>query len=243
MDQLLAALLSRVPAILIGGVAPLPELFKAIALHRGWAREDVRRFVELLPIEIQHAPCFLDRLTNLWRYVFGEPFQFADGSLYLSPEALYRDVERLFDVLACARQRLTPMQQLSTFSGRLRNPEKHQDYLWEFAPILRLGPEVATQYDPEGFGEGERIIDWAIQAPGHRLMLAEVKRRLKDLVEAVQRRTGDGSLPPPAHDHALLFASVERKFRSAPAKRSSSWPGSARQSSKSSMRSERRFGN
>jgi hypothetical protein len=131
---------------------------------------------------------------------------------------MYQEVERLYAVLACARQRLSP-DRLSGYLATLGNHEKHEDALVEFAPILRLGDDVETEYEVAGHGEGNRTVDWVVRAPGHPLLLLDVKNRTKDLLESLVRlqageRSPDASAPAPIHDPFLLFASVEPKFKS-----------------------------
>jgi hypothetical protein len=69
----------RVPQILIGGLAALHKLFRASAKWRGMKREDVEEVIRLVPTPIRELICFLDRITGLWRYDFGEPFDDLPG--------------------------------------------------------------------------------------------------------------------------------------------------------------------
>src|SRR6266481_6266880 len=146
---------SRVPSALVGGVAALPDLFVALGRSRGIPREETQRIADLVPAQIKAAPCFLDRLTGIWRYDFGEPFVNLPGGGVVLGTNMYQEVERLYAVLACARRRLTP-DKLSSYLASLGNPDKHEDTLIEFAPILRLGDDVETEYEVPGYGEGNR---------------------------------------------------------------------------------------
>jgi hypothetical protein len=55
------------------GVARIDSLFLAAARYRGVAREEIEHVIALIPHAITTSPSFLDRLTGLWRYEFGEP--------------------------------------------------------------------------------------------------------------------------------------------------------------------------
>lgn len=212
--------LPRVPSALVGGVAALPDLIVALGRSRGLPSEETRAIAELVPAQIKAAPCFLDRLTGIWRYDFGEPFVNLPGGGVVLGTNMYQEVERLYAVLSCARRRLSP-EKLSGYLATLGNPGKHEDALVEFAPIVRIGDDVETEYEVAGHGEGNRTVDWAIRASGHPLLLLDVKNRAKDLLESLVRlqageRSPDGSAPAPIHDPSLLFASVEPKFKAQP---------------------------
>jgi hypothetical protein len=203
--------------MMVGGVANLLSLFSATGRYREVARQEVDEVCGVVPPKLAGTPCFLDRLTGLWRYDFGEPFVgLPDGGVVFGTH-MYQPVDRLFDVLRCARTRL-PGDQLQNYLLRLDDPAKHSDLLFEFAPVLRLSLDVAAFYEVSGEGEGNRTIDWVIRpASGPRLAI-EVKHRTKDLIESLVRGQtstieSGGSFLEPAHDANLLFASVEQKFR------------------------------
>jgi hypothetical protein len=160
--------------------------------------------------------CFLDRLTSLWRYDYGEPFDNLPGDMKVFGTNMYNEVDRLFDVITFARCRLDA-DHLSDYLHRLKDLKKHQDYLFEFAPILRLDSSVKVDYEVAGYAEGNGTVDWLIHSEPVPILL-DVKNRTRDLIEALVRiqlgeRDPDGTGPAPAHDLSLLFRSVEPKFR------------------------------
>lgn len=206
----------RVPEILIGGLAALPELFRASAKWRGISREEVDEVIHLVPPPILELICFLDRITGLWRYDYGEPFDKLAGGQVVFGANTYNEVDRLFDVINCARRRLDAGQ-LSNYLSRLADPNKHRDLLFEFIPILRLDPSVEVNYEVVGYAEGNHTIDWLIRSEQVTLLL-DVKNRTKDLIESLDRfqrgeKDPDGTAPAPTHDPSLLFRSVESKFK------------------------------
>jgi hypothetical protein len=206
----------RVPEAFVGGLAALPELFRASAKWRGMTREEVDEVVRLVPAPILELTCFLDRMTGLWRYDYGEPFHNLEGELVVFGANTYNEVDRLFEVLNCARLRLVD-EDLSGFLHRLTDPSKHQNFLFEFMPIVRLDSSIKVTYEVAGYGEGNHTIDWLIRSDNVSLLL-EVKNRTKDLMESLVRfqrgeRGPDGTAPAPTHDPSLLFRSVQPKFK------------------------------
>ena len=204
---------------MVGGIARLDSLFLAAARYRNIARQEVEQVIAIAPEAIRSSPCFLDRLTGLWRYEFGEPLELS-GDTEVFGTHMYHLVDRLYDVLACARQRLNSGQ-LVPYLARLADPKKHADLLVEFAPILRLAANVQTDYEVSGYGDGNSTVDWLIRPTEGPPILLDVKNRIKDLLESLTRtaageRAPDGTAPIPAHNPDLLFRSVEQKFRTHP---------------------------
>lgn len=210
----------RVAQQLVGGVADLRSLFGAMGRYRGIARDDVAEIAALVPEPIANAPCFLDRLTGLWRYDFGEPLDLPGEAAVMSTN-MCQPIDRLYDVLVCARRRL-PADQLANYLVRLADPVKHDDLMFEFAPVLRLAEDVEASYEVCGYSEGKRTIDWLIRPKSGPPIAMDVKNRTKDLLESLVRvqtgaRDADGSAPAPIHDVNLLFVGLEKKFRPRPA--------------------------
>lgn len=207
----------RIPQVLVGGIASLPDLFLTIATTRGLPREEAEVAAELLPEIVRVSPCFLDRLHGLWRYDFGDPYHDHEGNPVVFGTPQCQSVERLFAVILCARVRLRP-EQLSDYMKRLADPKKHEDLLIEFAPILRLDQETLIEYEVSGYGEGESRIDWLLSSRHRVPILLDIKNRTRDLLESLARiqvgeRGADDMAPAPTHDTALIFRSLERKFR------------------------------
>jgi hypothetical protein len=199
----------------VGGLADLRELFRASAKWRGISREEADEVSRLVPAQILELGCFLDRLSSEWRYDYGEPFALPGGQNLLFGVNTYNEVDRLFDVLHCARSRLDA-DRLPNYLLRLADPINHQNFLSEFAPILRVDPSVKVEHEVTGFSEGNNTIDWLIRSEPVPLLL-EVKKRIKDVIEAFVRiqcgeKDPDGTAPAPMHDPSLLFTSVESKF-------------------------------
>lgn len=209
--------LPRVPMRFVAGIAELPDMLISLELLRGRSKAEARAVAAMIPAALRGAPCFLDRMTGLWLYDFGDPVMTGQGFVYGGGETWHR-LTRLIDVIGCAHARLDP----STFAdyvARLEDPTKHADLLFEFAPVLRLDPTTTAQYEVIGESPGNRSIDWKIAAQDGFAILLEVKRRAADFISSIERiasgeRAIGGTVPAPEHDTDLLFRSVEAKFLS-----------------------------
>jgi hypothetical protein len=177
-------------------------------------REEVGEIIGLVPERILEQVCFLDRMTSVWRYDYGDPLDLTGNTVFGTN--MYCQVDRLFDVLDCARRRLDTGQ-LSNYLQRMADQRKHQDLLFEFVPILKLDPAIRVNYEPPGYAEGNSTIDWLIRSEPVPVLL-EVKSRSKDLIESLDRlyageRGPDSTAPAPIHDPSILFRSIEAKFK------------------------------
>jgi hypothetical protein len=205
------------PLEFVGGFAEMPSLFRAISTKQQLPKGYSNRMIALVPEPIRSLPCFLDQLTGLWRYQYGEPLALS-GRRTMTGTHMFHEVERLFEVICCASWRLPPPK-LDAYLARLADRAHHEDVLVEFAPILHIDYSVAIEHEHFGLGSGNRTIDWRIQAAGRPLLLLEVKNRTRDLVEsfeAINSLSSDSPVPEPNHNHSILFRSTQVKFRSRP---------------------------
>lgn len=199
----------------VGGIADFSELLVSIELLRGWNKTHAKALAAMIPAALREAPCFLDRMTGLWLYDFGDPVMTQQGFVYGGGKTWHR-LTTLIDVVACAHTRLDPSV-FADYLVRLSNPTKHADLLFEFAPVLRLDPTTTARYEVTGESPGNKKIDWKIEGQDGFAVLLEVKSREADFISSVERiasgeRTVDGAVPAPDHDTDLLFRSVEAKF-------------------------------
>lgn len=205
--------------LLVGGLSTVPAVLGRIASANSVSPDEAAMIVELVPRAIAEAPCFLDKLTGLWRYEFGFPIQNLAAAGTVLGTHMFPPVEHLFHVLRCAHGRLQS-DELAGYLHRLSDPNKHQDVLFEFAPIVRLSRDVEVKYEVPGCGAGNETIDWRITRQSHLPMLLDVKNRMRDVIEALEQigrgeQSPAGTGPAPMHDPALLFRSIESKFRRA----------------------------
>ncbi|GLR92514.1 hypothetical protein GCM10007858_01330 [Bradyrhizobium liaoningense] len=126
---------------------------------------------------------------------------------------MWPPVKVLFDVLDCARRRL-PEQKRTAYLPLLADEAKHQEYLAEMLPMLRVSDAIPAEHEVTGLGAGNRTVDWVLGAAGTRRILFDVKRRFADFYSQMTDAVLTSGAPP-AHDVQLLFRSVEPKFLAA----------------------------
>lgn len=198
----------------VDGIAKLRDRLIIEGTARGLGVDDIEKTISDLPSELLSTGCFLDKLTGLWRYEYGVPWAIGlNQSLYGT--WMWIPVKILFSVVQSAISRLS-VEQRTKYLKRLADPEKHGDYLAEFLPVLRLSLDTAAEFEVPT-GEGNRNADWRISYPLGRPVLIDVKRRMRDLLEAMKRvdageKGPSGMGPDPVHDVSVLFRSIENKY-------------------------------
>ena len=204
--------IERIEPRLVADKSTLPGCLRAEGTRRGLSEFECSALLASVPPKLPSCECFLDALTGIWRYEFGQPHEVA-GELVWGTH-MWAPVPVLFDVLACARLRLPPAKHAAYLALLGGDERKHQDYLAEMFPMLRVEPSIAAEYEAAWRGAGNRTLDWAIGPAGGRLVLLDVKRRYADFVAQMKNAPAAGSMPAPEHDVALLFRSVESKLLS-----------------------------
>jgi hypothetical protein len=200
--------IEKIKPELVGGKSTLPDCLSAEGRSRGWSDPECAALLAIVPPELLSCACFLDRLTSIWRYEFGRPHTVADSLIWGTH--MWAPVPVLFDVLVCARLRL-PTDKLTAYLRLLTDRDKHQEYLAEMFPLLRVDPAIPAEHEARGRGAGSKTVDWALAPPGGRAVLMDVKRRYADFI-AQMGGSLDGAALAPDHDPVLLFRSVENKF-------------------------------
>lgn len=200
--------IEKVQPELVGGKSTLPECLSEEGRSRGWSEEQCGALLAIVPPELSSCACFLDKLTGIWRYEFGRPHTVSQSLVWGTH--MWAPVPVLFDVLVCARLRLAA-EKLAAYLTLLTDIDKHQEYLAEMLPLLRVDPAVPAHHEVAGRGTGNKTIDWAIGPSAGRCVLMDVKRRYADFI-AQMGAPMETEVPAPEHDPALLFRSVEQKF-------------------------------
>jgi hypothetical protein len=200
--------IERVKPEFVGDKGTLPDRLRAEGLSRGWHENEIDGLLAMLPTELSSSQCFLDKLTGIWRYEFGRPHT-VDGSLVWGTH-MWAPAPVLLDVLVCARLRL-PGAKLPAYLKLLTDLDKHQEYLAEMFPLLRVDPAIPAEHEVSGRGAGNKTIDWSIAPAEDRYVLIDVKRRFADFI-AQMNAPAARETAPPEHDPALLLRSIEQKF-------------------------------
>jgi hypothetical protein len=164
--------------------------------------------LRLIPSPLINAHAFLDKMTNLWRYEFGEPYEL-NGQLMFGVH-MWLSVEHLRIALNAALIHIPAVKQAPYFA-RLADPIKHWETLSEMMPAARLNKQAITDFEVSGLGNGNRTVDWAIELNERKIIL-DVKSRFADLLKLSLRKDVSGITPEPDHDPSLLFRNLENKF-------------------------------
>ena len=165
--------------------------------------------ISLVPKALIDSPAFLDKLTNLWRYEFGVPYDI--GKDFFWGTHMWVPVYCLFNTLLCAHSRLTK-DQCVEYMKRLAIPDKHQSTLVEMIPGHKVDPPVQVQFEVPGVGIGNKTVDWVIGPYNGRNVIIDVKRRSIDFIKQAERISAESEAPEPDHDPSLIFRSIEGKF-------------------------------
>lgn len=176
------------------------------------SRGEAEQILSTIPPLLLNSGCFLDRMTRLWRYEFGIPFTVNDRQNLIWGTHMWVPVAHLFAAILAAHRRLNSDKR-QEYLGRLAEPTKHQDALCEMAPIIRIDPSIPAEFEVSGLSAGNQTIDWVLGPVGGRKVIFDVKRRVADFIrQADQFADSSGRAPPPDHDPAILFRSVENKL-------------------------------
>ena len=204
--------IEQVFAAVVGGKDTLRNRFLAEATRHGLSAEQGNALFSLMPEPLARAGTFLDKMTGFWRYEFGLPYDISDELVWGTH--MWVPVETLYAAVSSAQARL-PADKRIAFLERLADPDAHQATLVEMIPARAISAAVPMEYEVAGLGAGNRTVDWAIGPHSNRSVLLDVKRRTTDFIAQMEETRENGVEPPPNHDPALLFRSVEQKFAAA----------------------------
>jgi hypothetical protein len=181
------------------------------ATSRGLRPELLTSLLSIVPQPLSAAGAFLDKLTGIWRYEFGVPYQLGDSLVWGTH--MWEEVSHLLDALLCVLCRVPEAKRLP-YLRLLSTPSKHQQTLVEMIPATKVDENVAVDFEVSGLGNGNRTVDWLLGPHGGRTVLCDVKRRTRDFLAQFERLGESQVAPEPNHDPALLFRNVEHKFSS-----------------------------
>lgn len=201
-------MIDRVFPHVVGAKGTLKEQLFQRAREQGLSATQAAERFTLVPAPLIDAGAFLDKMTNLWRYEFGIPFEIG-GSLVWGAH-MWVPVDHLHRAITTANARL-PEDKRAAYYNRLNDQERHAVTLAEMIPGSKLAGDVDVEFEVSGYGAGHSSLDWVIHTPG-RTVLLDVKSRSKDFIEQLTREDGSQQMPEPEHDPALLFRSLENKF-------------------------------
>lgn len=187
----------------------LRDRLVAEAKAQGLTDAETDVILSIAPQRIIEAGSFLDKMTGLWRYEFGIPYDIGEKLVFGTD--MWVPVEYLFSALFCAYHRL-PDEKRANYLARLADPSAHQVTIVEMIPAHKVSADIPLEFEISGLGAGNRTVDWVITPEDGRTVLLDVKRRTADFIRQAELMGGEGAVPEPDHDPALLFRSVEKKF-------------------------------
>ncbi len=202
-------LIDKVFPQVVAAKATLADAFMAAANDASIAAEQAKNVLNWLTGSLANADCFLDRMTSLWRYEFGIPFDVSTKLVWGTH--MWPPVRELMCALLTARQRLGD-EQLKQYVERLTDEKRHRATMVEMIPADKIDASISMEFEVSGHGVGKRTVDWLIRGPDTRLVLLDVKHRDADFVKAMASDETGSVAQTPAHDPALLFRSVPEKF-------------------------------
>lgn len=200
-------LIEQVFPEVIGDLRSLRDCLYSECHAAGMNDEQFEQFLSALPEKLRVANCFYDKMTNLWRYEFGQPSDLAATNQKFWGTHIWQDINVLFQSTGYAKKSLSPTK-LEEYMQRLGDISKHQDALVEMYPVLRRN-DASMCFEISGEGIGNKTMDWKIGPIGNRFIRLDVKNRMADLYNTMDRPNVS---QPPQHDPELLFRSVEGKF-------------------------------
>lgn len=194
---------------IVAEIRPLRERLIARGKELSLSDAELKDIISIVPDTLINSDAFLDRLTGLWRYEYGIPYNIEQEIVWGTH--MWVPVNYLFSALSCAYARLSK-DKLYKYMVRLTELGKHQETLVEMIPGCKLNSTVDALFEVTGEGEGNFTLDWVVGPHCGRTVLLDVKRRFADFIEQAGKLGNGNVAPEPNHDSALLFRSIEKKF-------------------------------
>ncbi len=205
----------QLPDAIVGDKSTLYEAFIGLVTKYGDQKAYAIELLKLLPQSVKEAPVWFDKLTNMWRYEYGLPFDRLPQQTMVVGTNVYLPVHELYVAVRIADKLLT-RGQLLNFLQRLSDRGKHSDVLFEMRPMRDIKANLRTHYEILGRGIGNTTCDW--QVTGTLVnVLFDVKNRNKSFVEHLKQiiptlNSSATNILPTAPNPEDLFKSVENKL-------------------------------
>jgi hypothetical protein len=207
----------RVPQEFILERSQISGVFREIAAKLGHTDQRAERLTRILPESLRTTTVWRDRLTNLWRYDYGPPYDALPGDQLVLGTTQWPQVRSLYQSVHAAESRLGS-EELVKWLARLSDPAKHVDALVEMRPVVGLAASANAQFEVTGRGEGNKTIDWLVEPKAGRPLLLDVKNRIADLLDHLRQmmpamQAARHPATPNAPDPSVLFRNTVEKFR------------------------------
>lgn len=204
-----------IPPAFVGGKSSLYDQFIEIGRQEGNSKSYSAELLRLLPKDLKETEIWLDKITNLWRYDYGLPFDQLPEDMLVFGTNVSLPVIYLYHSIKLADKHLTRSQLLG-FVKRLEDKAKHPDVLFEMRPLLYLSKGFSPRFEVSGFGDENKTLDWSIKGKGIQLVF-DVKNRSRSLIKHLEHtipsmNKGEEKLDSPPPDPKFLFRDVEKKL-------------------------------
>ncbi len=204
-----------IPQEFVGGKSSLYEQFIRLGGQEGDLESYSVELLKLLPRDLKRTEVWLDKITNLWRYDYGLPYDQLPEDMIVYGTNVSLPVIELYHSIRLADKHLA-RSQLIDFINRLENKSKHVDVLFEMRPLLNLSRGFSPRFEVSGFGEENTTLDWFIKGKGIKVVF-DVKNRVISLIKSLEHtipsmNEGEKDLYSPPPDPKYLFRSVEKKL-------------------------------
>ncbi len=192
----------------IGETAPLRDVLRRHLIEAGEPPDHADALLAIAPEPLIGAGAFWDKMTGLWRYEFGVPFEINGSQVWGAH--MWVPVAYLGKALKTVNRFLGHGVR-AEYLARLNHPERHAITLAEMIPGSKLAAAAHAEFEVPGLGVGNSTVDWLITGIPWRILL-DVKSRSGDFIEQMAREGDAREMPEPEHDPALLFRNLEGKF-------------------------------
>ena len=206
----------QIPKELCGDKSNMHDAFIKCAAEHDDSSDYAIELLKLLPQKLKSALVFFEKLTKLWRYYYGKPFDRMPGNTIISGTNMYFSVLELYKSIRIANKNLTK-KQLYEYLDRLSIIEKHYDVLFEMRPMKDVKKTLKATYEISRKGIGNTTCDWQVTYNFTNIIF-DVKNRIKSLIKHMEHiipalNKSTATIQPTAPNPEDLFKSVETKFK------------------------------
>jgi hypothetical protein len=205
-----------VPAAFVGEISTIYEAFVRLAAEHGDEKTYAVELLKLLPKPVKEARVWFDKLTSVWRYEYGLPFDRLPEKTLLVGTNVHLPAQHLYVAVRIADRKLR-REQFLAFLERLTDRAKHADALFEMRPVRDIDANLQANYEVSGLGLGNTTCDWQIKGRTINIVF-DVKKRTKPLIEHMKQmipdlNRGSAGFLPTGPNPEDLFRSVETKLK------------------------------
>lgn len=207
---------AAIPWPMVGDTSTLYEEFLSCAKKYGDNREYATQLLKFLPQAIKESCVWFDRVTSLWRYEYGIPYDNLPQDMVVVGTNMNHPVDDLYIAIKTADKWLKP-EQLILYRERLADKNKHLDVVFEMRPLKDVKKKHKAKYEAIGMGTGKTTLDWQVNCRFVNIAF-DVKNRIKSFIDHMTQivpdlNKGEINISPSSPNPEDLFKSVECKLK------------------------------